>query len=94
MLCIAVPSVAPNQEWFDICPKMFDTYHCGLTHLTQTGVSQEVLHGEPVIFQEQIFSRLRQTLLFDWEVRSNSILVGLEVTKKMSPVLIGSMYTW
>lgn len=59
MLCIAVLSVAPNQEWFNICPKMFDTYHCGLTHLTQTGVSQEVLHEEPGIFQEQIFSRLR-----------------------------------
>lgn len=35
-----------------------------------------------------------QTLLFDWEARSNSFLVGLEVTKKMSPILIGSTYTW
>lgn len=44
MFCIAMDYLAPKQEQFKVCPKMFNTYHGGLTYLTQTGVSQEVLH--------------------------------------------------
>lgn len=37
-------NVAPKKEQFNVHPKMFDTYLGGLTYLTQTRVSQEVLH--------------------------------------------------
>lgn len=37
MSCIAMDYAAPKQEQFNVCPKMFDTYHGGITYLTQTG---------------------------------------------------------
>lgn len=43
---------------------MFDTYHGGLTYLTQTGVSQEVLHEKHGIFQEKSLNRVGEKPCF------------------------------
>lgn len=64
MSCIARDYVAPKQEQFNVCPKMFDTYHGGITYLTQTGVSQEILHEKPGIFQKKSFNRFREKPCF------------------------------
>lgn len=59
MLRIAMDHIAPKKEQFNVCPKMFDTDHGGLTCLTQTGVSQEVLHEKPGVYQKKSFNNFR-----------------------------------